>query len=103
MSLTNVSLDTQCFLKHRRAAHALATDVANDVIFIAENNTKTISRVKLTNNEEAIVITGGTGSVEGECVPSRTRAMNAFLMNFERRCNKFEHILLSYLNDAEMF
>ena len=63
--MQNVSLDTQCFLTHRRGVLALSFNVHNDIIYFSENKTKTISRVRMVTGEGPEIIIGGTGTVEG--------------------------------------
>ena len=61
-----MSLDTQCFLTHRRGALAVAFNVYDETIWFSENKTKTISKVHLVAGEGPEIIIGGTGTVEGK-------------------------------------
>ncbi|KAK6195981.1 hypothetical protein SNE40_001294 [Patella caerulea] len=65
ISLTNVTLDNQCYLDDRRGYLALTFDARNHNLYFSANNTKTISRVRLELGSNATTIIGGTGVVRG--------------------------------------
>ncbi|BFZ06046.1 hypothetical protein BsWGS_09085 [Bradybaena similaris] len=65
MSLTNVTLDSQCFLEDRQGYMTLAFDARENMIYYFGNNTKTISRLPLELGGKSKVITGSTGVVKG--------------------------------------
>ncbi|XP_013405316.1 low-density lipoprotein receptor-related protein 4-like [Lingula anatina] len=68
MSMTNISLDDQCFLKNRKNVVSLSCNVYEEAIYFAENVTRTISKVRLSHGEAPQVIAGGLGHVEGLAV-----------------------------------
>ena len=66
MSVRNLSLDTQCFLTGRHEVLAVTIDIHQRVLYMAENKTKSISRLGLDGEETPEIIVGGTGCVEGK-------------------------------------
>ena len=65
MSLTNVTLDTQCFLNDRHGYLALTYDARDNLLYYSENNTFTISRIHLEIGATSEIVAGGTGVVKG--------------------------------------
>ncbi|ESO92872.1 hypothetical protein LOTGIDRAFT_162349 [Lottia gigantea] len=65
ISLTNVTLENQCFLAERRGYLALAYDARDNNLYFSANSTKTISRIRLEVGANETTIIGGTGVVRG--------------------------------------
>nr|XP_022289400.1 low-density lipoprotein receptor-related protein 4-like [Crassostrea virginica] len=65
MSLTNVTLDKQCFIKTRKGFMALAYDGDQRTLYYSENVTKSISQVQLKRGEYTQTIIKGIGEVKG--------------------------------------
>lgn len=68
MSLKNITLDKQCFIKTRKGFMALAYDGDQRTLFYSENVTKSISKVQLKRGEYTKSIIKGIGEVKGENV-----------------------------------
>ncbi|XP_061194926.1 low-density lipoprotein receptor-related protein 4-like [Saccostrea echinata] len=65
MSLKNVTLSKQCFIKTRKGFMALAYDGDQRMLFYSENVTKSISKVQLKRGEYTTTIVKGIGVVKG--------------------------------------
>ncbi|XP_048744811.2 low-density lipoprotein receptor-related protein 4-like isoform X2 [Ostrea edulis] len=65
MSLKNITLDKQCFIKTRKGFMALAYDGDQRTLFYSENVTKSISKVQLKRGEYTKSIIKGIGEVKG--------------------------------------
>lgn len=65
MSLKNVTLDKQCFIKTRKGFMALAYDGDQRTLFYSENSTKSISKVQLRRGEYTQTIVKAIGIVKG--------------------------------------
>lgn len=65
MSLKNVTLDKQCFIKTRKGFMALAYDGDQRTLFYSENSTKSISKVQLRRGEYTETIVKAIGVVKG--------------------------------------
>jgi len=65
MNLDNVNLRSACITYSRANVLSLTADVRRGVLFIADNVTRTISQLHLSNADITEVIVGNTGIVEG--------------------------------------
>ncbi|XP_064614875.1 low-density lipoprotein receptor-related protein 6-like isoform X2 [Liolophura sinensis] len=68
MSLTNVTLDKQCFITDGNGFMALAFNVYENMLFISENGTQKIYRAHFKDGATKEVIVGGVGAVQGMAV-----------------------------------
>lgn len=66
MSLANITLSSQCFLKENRGYLALAYDSTENVLYYSENVTRSINRVRLEHKSTTEAIISGVGVVEGK-------------------------------------
>lgn len=65
MSLVNITLDKQCFLKTSKGFLALTFDGEKQTLYYTENNTNSIGRVQLRRGAYTDTIIRGVGEVKG--------------------------------------
>lgn len=65
MSLINITLETQCFIKIAKGYLALSYDSVNSVLYYSENNTHSLGRVQLRRGSFTDTIIRGVGEIRG--------------------------------------
>lgn len=65
MSLMNITLETQCFIKIAKGYLALTYDTNNRLLYYSENKTNSIGRVQLRRGSYTDTIIRGVGEVRG--------------------------------------
>lgn len=66
MSLANITLETQCFIKIAKGYLALSYDSINGLLYYSENVTRSIGRVQLRRGSFTDTIIRGVGEVRGK-------------------------------------
>jgi hypothetical protein len=66
MSLINITLETQCFIKIAKGYLALSYDSVNSVLYYSENNTHSLGRVQLRRGSFTDTIIRGVGEIRGK-------------------------------------
>ena len=65
MSLVNITLESQCFIKINKGYLALTYDSDNGVLYYSENKTKSIGRVQLRRGSFTDTVIRGVGEIRG--------------------------------------
>ncbi|XP_052104944.1 low-density lipoprotein receptor-related protein 4-like isoform X2 [Mytilus californianus] len=65
MSLANITLETQCFIKIAKGYLALSYDSINGLLYYSENVTRSIGRVQLRRGSFTDTIIRGVGEIRG--------------------------------------
>ncbi|KAH9512769.1 hypothetical protein Btru_038157 [Bulinus truncatus] len=104
MSLTNITLDSQCFLEDKQGYTTLAYDARENMLYYFANNTKVINRITLEMGGRAQVVTGGSGEVKGMALDwvsgnlYWTDSTNG-VIKVAKKSGAHQRILLSNLNN----